>query len=168
MAVLLGIDLLAPGTTRKIAGKLVMAAARTVAPVTIPAGAAISPFAPAAIGAGLGYAALQTDPGQQLLAAAAEHGRQSRIRVERAVQDSLALAPIRRKKRMSKFNASVKKGMALIKASTSYGKKGTINNAKKAFSAVTKTVSKVLRRKKTPKKGPMSEVARHARRIMGV
>jgi len=168
MALIIGIDLLAPGTTRKVAGKLVMAAARTVAPATIPAATAISPFAPAAIGAGLGYAALQTDPGQQLLADAAERGRQDRIRFERAIQDTLALAPIRRKKRMSKFNASIKKGMAIIKASTSYGKKGTISNAKKAFSAVTKTVSKVLRRKKTPKKGPMSEVAKEARKILGI
>jgi len=168
MAVLLGIDLLAPATTRKVAGKLVMAAARAVAPATVPIASALGPYAPIAAGAALGGFALQTDPGQQLLAAAAEHGRQSRITVERAVQDALALAPIRRKKRMSKFNASVKQGMALIKASTSYGKKGTINNAKKAFSAVTKTVSKVWRRKKTPKKGPMSEVAKQAMKLLGV
>jgi len=153
MATIIGIDLLAPGTTRSVAGKLVMAAARTVAPVTVPAATALSPFAPAAIGAGLGYAALQTDPGQQLLAAAEERGRQDRLRLERAVQDTLALAPIRRKKRMSKFNQSVKKGMAIVKASTSYGKKGVINAPKKAFAAVVKTVAKAKAGKPKPKRG---------------
>lgn len=73
-----------------------------------------------------------------------------------------------KKKAMSKFNKSVKGGMSIIRASTSYGKKGTISNAKKAFSAVTKTVSKVWRKKATPKKGPMSAVARYARKIAKV
>jgi len=164
MAIIIGIDLAAPGTTRKVADKLVMAAATRIAPLTVPAASAISPFAPAAIGAGLGLAALQTDPGQQLLAAAEERGRQDRLRLERVVQDTLALAPIRRKKRMSKFNASVKKGMSIIKGSTSYGKKGVINAPKKAFSAVTKTVSKVKQGKAAPKKGILGKVARAARK----
>jgi len=170
MATIIGIDLLAPGTTRSVAGKLVLAAARTVAPITAPVATAISPFAPAAIGAGLGYAALQTDPGQQLLADAAERGRQDRIRFERAIQDTLALGTTpsvvkaRRKKRMSKFNASVKRGMAIIKASTSYGAKGSINAPKKAFTAVTKTVSKVKKGKAAPKKGILGKVAASARK----
>jgi len=79
-----------------------------------------------------------------------------------------ALVPSKRKKAMSKFNRAVQQGMKLVKASTSYGKKGTINNAQKAFSAVTKTVSKVFRRKKTPKKGPMSAVAKQAMKLLGV
>lgn len=159
-----GLDLLAPGMTRKIATKALMAGARIVAPATVPIASALSPVAPVALGAGLGYAALQTDPGQQLLAAAAERGRQDRLRFERAVQDSLALAPMRRKKRMSKFNASVKKGMSILKASTSYGKKGTINAPKKAFTAVTKTVSKVKQGKAAPKKGILGKVASAARK----
>jgi len=61
-------------------------------------------------------------------------------------------APVK-KKAMSKFNQAVKKGMAIVKASPSYGKKGVINNAKKAFTAVTKTVSKVRRGKQKPKRG---------------
>jgi len=73
-----------------------------------------------------------------------------------------------KKRAMSKFNKSVKGGMSIIRASTSYGSKGTINNAKKAFAAVTKTVSKVWRKKATPKKGPMSAVARYARKIAKV
>jgi hypothetical protein len=58
-----------------------------------------------------------------------------------------------RKKVKSKFNAAVKKGMEIVKGSTSYGKKGTINNAKKAFSAVTKAASRVNKGRKAPAKG---------------
>jgi len=164
MALIIGLDLAAPGTTRKIAARLVMgAAARAPAVAT---GIAAIPGAPGAIGAGLGYAALQTDPGQQLLAMAEERGRQDRLRLERFVQDTLALAPMRRKKRMSKFNQAVKKGMAAVKASTSYGKKGIISSPKKAFSAVTKTVSKVRRGKPKPKKGILKKVAGIAAKLV--
>jgi hypothetical protein len=58
-----------------------------------------------------------------------------------------------RKKAMSKFNQAIKKGMAILKASPSYGKKGVISNAKKALSAVSKTVSKVKHGKPKPKRG---------------
>jgi len=58
-----------------------------------------------------------------------------------------------RRKIASKFNQAVKRGMAIVKGSTSYGKKGTINNAKKAFSAVTKAASAVSRGRKAPKSG---------------
>jgi len=61
-------------------------------------------------------------------------------------------APVK-KKAMSKFNQAVKKGMAIVKASPQYGKKGVISNSKKAFAAVTKTVSKVRRGKQKPKRG---------------
>jgi len=152
MGAIIGLDLAAPGTTRKIAARLIMGAV-TRAPA-VATGIAAIPGAPGAIGAGLGYAALQTDPGQQLLAMAEERGRQDRLRLERLVQDTLALAPMRRKKRMTKFNQAVKKGMAIVKASTSYGKKGTISNSKKAFSAVTKAVSKVSKAQKAGKKKP--------------
>lgn len=58
-----------------------------------------------------------------------------------------------RRKIASKFNQAVSKGMKIVKNSTSYGKKGTINNAKKAFSAVTKAASNVSKGKKAPKSG---------------
>jgi len=57
------------------------------------------------------------------------------------------------KKRMTSFNSAVKKGMSIVKQSTSYGGKGKINNAKKAFAAVTKVASAASKKKKTPKKG---------------
>ena len=77
-----------------------------------------------------------------------------------------ALVPTRRKKAMSKFNKAVKEGMKIIRSSTSYGKKGDINNSKKAFSAVTKTVSKQRKGGKLPKKGVLRSVARKARSIL--
>ena len=63
--------------------------------------------------------------------------------------------PIKRptRKRLTKFNSAVKRGMQIVKNSTSYGKKGTINNAKKAFTAVTKAASAVSKGRKAPKSG---------------
>jgi hypothetical protein len=63
--------------------------------------------------------------------------------------------PIKRptRKRLSKFNQAISRGMSIVKNSTSYGKKGTINNAKKAFSAVTKVASGVSKGRKAPKSG---------------
>jgi len=58
-----------------------------------------------------------------------------------------------RKKRPSKFNQAVKAGMAAVKKSTSYGKKGTIKPAKKAFSVVVKLASAKRKKKKAPKSG---------------
>ena len=67
--------------------------------------------------------------------------------------DAPIVATRKVKKRMTDFNKAVKKGMSIVKGSTSYGKKGTINNAKKAFSAVTKVASAASKKKKTPKTG---------------
>ena len=71
-----------------------------------------------------------------------------------------------RKKTVSKFNRAVKSGMAAVRKSKSYGKKGTINNAKRAFSAVTKVASKVNRGKKVSAKGVTGTIARAVRRIL--
>jgi len=72
-----------------------------------------------------------------------------------------------RKKTMTKFNRAVKEGMKIVKASTSYGPKGIINNPKKAFSAVTKAVSKARRGAKLPIKGVLRAVAKKANAILG-
>lgn len=58
-----------------------------------------------------------------------------------------------RRKAASKFNQAVSKGMKIVKDSTSFGKKGAINNAKKAFSTVTKVASGVSKGRKAPKSG---------------
>ena len=70
------------------------------------------------------------------------------------------------KKARSKFNKAVSAGMKAVRSSTSYGKKGTINNAKRAFSAVTKVASKVNRGKKVSAKGVTGTIARAVRRIL--
>lgn len=75
-----------------------------------------------------------------------------------------AVVPSKRRKTVSKFNQAVKEGVAIVKASTSYGKKGIVNNPRKAFTAVTKTVSKVRKGKAAPKKGVLGKVARAARK----
>ena len=78
-----------------------------------------------------------------------------------------ALVPSKRKKAMTKFNKAVKEGMKIVRSSSSYGKKGSISNSKKAFSAVTKTVSKARKGGKTPVKGVLRKVALKAKKIIG-
>lgn len=78
-----------------------------------------------------------------------------------------AFVPTKRKKAMTKFNRAVKEGMKIVKASSSYGKKGTISNSKKAFSAVTKAVSKARKGGKLAKKGILRKVQTKAKGILG-
>jgi len=88
---------------------------------------------------------------------------------ERAVGAVLetAFIPTKRKKAMTKFNKAVKEGMKIVRSSTSYGKKGTIANSKKAFSAVTKTVSKARKGGKPAAKGVLRKVGQKAKQILG-
>tara|TARA_Y100000310_G_C20186094_1_gene580354 strand:- start:29 stop:586 length:558 start_codon:yes stop_codon:yes gene_type:complete len=87
---------------------------------------------------------------------------------ERLVGGALetALVPSRRKKAMTKFNRAVKEGMKIVKASKSYGKKGTISNSKKAFAAVTKTVSKANKGAKLSPRGVLRKVGQKAGAIL--
>ena len=77
--------------------------------------------------------------------------------------------PIKRptRKRLSKFNQAIKKGMSTVKGSTSYGKKGVINNAKKAFSMVTKVASGVVKGRKAPTSGIRRKVYNAIKNIPG-
>ena len=75
-----------------------------------------------------------------------------------------AVAPKKRPK--SKFNKAGSAGMKILKSSTSYGAKGKINNAKKAFSVVTKTASAVNKGKKLPKSGIRRKLAITMRKIL--
>ena len=75
-------------------------------------------------------------------------------------------AVIKRKKPKSKFNKAVSAGMKTVKASTSYGKKGTINNAKKAFSAVTKTASKINKGAKVAKSGISRKIGLAIKKVL--
>jgi len=60
---------------------------------------------------------------------------------------------LRRTRKPSAFNKAVKAGMATVKKSTSYGKRGVIKPAKKAFTLVTKLASAKKKKKKAPKSG---------------
>jgi len=57
------------------------------------------------------------------------------------------------KRRPSKFNQAISQGMRAVKKSTSYGGKGKIKPAKKAFSVVVKLASAKKKKKKAPKSG---------------
>ena len=76
------------------------------------------------------------------------------------------LMPTIRKKTQTKFNKAVSAGMKAVKASTSYGKKGTINNSKKAFAAVTKTASRINKGAKVAKSGITRKIGLAVKRIL--
>ena len=57
------------------------------------------------------------------------------------------------KRKPSQFNKAIKAGMAAVKKSTSYGKRGSIIPAQKAFALVTKLASAKKKKKKAPKSG---------------
>ena len=134
-------------------------------------------------GAALGGAALQTPQGQQLLDAAAEHGRQSRILLERAQQEvmtqpaqfeaAFGSAPVSarqavdivRKRPLTAFNKAVKAGMAAVRKSTSNGKPGKITKPKAALAMVSKVISNKKKKKKAPKSGVRGKVYRAIRRF---
>jgi hypothetical protein len=109
----------------------------------------------------LGYGALQTQPGQQLLESAEERGRMDRIRFEQALTD----ISVGVKKKKSKFNTAVSRGMAAAKAGTSYGVKGVITAPKKAFAAVTKMASKINKAKQPGHKLPVRPKGINAKKI---
>ena len=68
-------------------------------------------------------------------------------------------------KKKSKFNQAVSSGLKALKASTSYGKKGAISNAKAAFKTATKAASSRLKGKKAPKKGPARTAYMAAKKV---
>jgi len=58
------------------------------------------------------------------------------------------------KKTPNRFSKAVSKSMKALKASSSYGKKGVLSNAKAAFKTATKAASARRQGKKMPKSGP--------------
>ena len=75
-------------------------------------------------------------------------------------------APKIRRKAKSKFNKAVSAGMKTVKASTSYGKKGKISDAKKAFAAVTKTASKINKGAKVAKSGITRKIGLAVKKVL--
>ena len=149
MALIIGLDIAAPGFSRSAA----KVAVRAIGPLATRAAPAAVAYSPVATGAALGLGALQTQPGQQLLDLAEERGRMDRIRFEQALTDLTVKVKKSTTRKKSKFNKMVSAGMKSVKASTSYGKKGIVNAPKKAFKAVVSAASAVNRGKKLPKSG---------------
>jgi hypothetical protein len=187
LAAAVGIDVLRPGTTRAALTRLAAAmpqraAAAAVAPSAVnPAALAAAPYV---VGGGLGYYALQSEPGQELLAAATERGRLDRIRYERAMAEAmqqpddilralesqpvtvgqaLGLGPTKKKRTLSDYNKAIKKGMSAVRKSKFGGKKGVLTNAKRTFGQVAKTASKIRKGKKVSTKGVIGTIARAVR-----
>jgi len=157
------LDVATFGALNRLTGKAAVAGLTRLLPFTLRAAAIpAASIARSAIplvtnpylaGTALGLGALQTQPGQQLLEAAAESGADTRRSLDMALFNIQALGEEKVKKTKSKFNKYVSKGMSTIKSSTSYGKKGIINAPKKAFSIVVSAASAVNRGKKMPKSG---------------
>ena len=133
--------------------------------------AAANPYATGAvIGTGLGQAALQTEPGQQLLAASEESGRQTRLRMERAIQDSIygTQEKIKRatKRKVNKFSKAVGAGVKAVKLSKFQGAKGKLTSPKRTFSTVTKVASRLKKGKKVGVKGVTGTIKRAIGRFL--
>ena len=144
---------------------------------------------PVSTGLGLGASFLASETGQGVLESAAERGARDRIRAQQAVdmwvyenitrpqevalttagdQGMRGVAVRQVKKKVSKYNKAVKVGMAALKGSKYMGKKGTINNAKKAFATVNKTVSALKRGKKVRRTGATGVIARKTSKLPGI
>jgi len=157
------LDFVTRGRVNAAAFDLSLATLKRVFPVAARAGVSVAgsvgraaiPIAtnPYLAGAALGYGALQTEPGQQLLEMAEDRGRMDRIRYEQALTNLQVGVKSKVKRTKTKFNRMVSLGMSKLKSSTSYGKKGLINAPKKAFKAVTQAASAVTKKKKLPKSG---------------
>jgi len=165
MALIIGLDLASPGFSRS-AAKVAIRAIAPLATRTVAAGTGLAAANPVLAGTALGLGALQTQPGQQLLSDVSDIGRRDRIALENAIaQLTQVTLPKAKKRTKSKFNKMVSAGMKAVKASTSFGKKGTLSTPKKAFSAVTKAASAVTSGKKAPKAGIRARLMRIMRKI---
>jgi len=69
------------------------------------------------------------------------------------VTGRFAIPRLPKRRRPSAFNKAVSAGMKAIKKSTSYGGKGRISPARKAFALVTKLAAAKKKKKKAPKSG---------------
>ena len=136
--------------TGRLAGQAALGTARVLGSSAVGAAAPIVTN-PYVLGGALGYGALQTQPGQDLLAAAEQSGADTRRALDMAVFNVQARAEDKVKRTKSKFNRAVSAGMKAAKNSASYGKKGVINAPKKVFKTVTQIASKINKAKKDPK-----------------
>ena len=149
MAAVIGLDIARPGTSRAAAKRAVAMLGRTAIPAARTA-ARVNPYAAAGLTGLAAYELGLLDPLAQPAMQAVE-----------AIDEVIVQAPERRrKKRRTQFNRAVSEGMKAVKKSASYGKKGTINNARKAFTQVTKVASKLNKGQKVSTKGPTGVIKR--------
>jgi len=173
------IDVATFGTLNRLTGKAIVNTVTKLIPfalrtAAVPAASIAGSAARAALplvtnpylaGTALGLGALQTQPGQQLLGAAAESGAQTRRDLDVALFNIQAQAEEKVKRTKSKFNRAVSAGMKQAKRGTSYGVKGVINAPKKAFKAVVSTASRINRAKKEDLKLPKRPSGINAKKI---
>jgi len=190
LAIVLGIETTAPGTTGKATRAALKSGAKAIgagtiryAPVAASGIGSLASANPITAGTVLGAGVLATPPGQALLDAAAVRGAADRIAAQQAIDEAIFRAtelPARQlqsavtspvfkpavKRKVSKYSKSIKAGMAAVKASKFGGKKGKISNAKSVFSTVNKVASAVNKGKKVAKTGIRGVAARAIRRIL--
>jgi hypothetical protein len=186
LAAAVGIDLVRPGTTRAAITRAAAMMPQRAAPALAPA--AINPAllaaAPYVVGAGLGVEALQTQQGQELLAAAEARGFRDRVMAEqryqdflnqpRAIEGAIDRAPVgvpqafgfTKKRKLSAFNKAIKAGMKAVRASKFDGKRGKISNAKRTFGKVTKIASRVSKGGKVSTRGVSGVIKRAVSRYV--
>ena len=149
MAAVIGLDIARPGTSRAAAKRAVAMLGRSAVPAARTV-ARVNPYAAAGLTGLAAYELGLLDPLAQPAMQAVE-----------AIDEVVVQAPERRrKKRRTQFNKAVSEGMKAVKKSTLYGKKGTINNARKAFTQVTKVASKLNKGQKVGTKGPTGVIKR--------
>jgi hypothetical protein len=177
MALVIGIDIARPGFSRAAAKAAVGALGRATPPLVRAAAPAAAPLA--RLTPQLALADLLLRQEESLLGRGAmglgesitslAEGVEARARRESLpIAGRPAVDPQRktRRKKTTKFNKAVSAGMKTVKASTSYGTKGKINNAKKAFAAVTKTASRINKGAKVAKSGIKRKIGLAVKRIL--
>ena len=164
----IGIEKVAPGTTKKALVAAVKRLPRIAAPV-----ARTAAFTPAG----------RTVAGAAGIAAAYQAGLLDRpiesIQMDQPIgpfgqevqfQAPLDLPSVAKKARrkVSPYAKGVKAGMKALKSSKFNGKPGKLSNAKKAFATVSKTVSAIRKGKKVRRTGGTGVIARAASKIPGI
>jgi len=172
-----GMDVIAPGTSRKVLEATIARAfpkGATAAPVAGRPVSGMQAFkiglGPTALAAGYYYTALAA---QDQARRDMETYEEPRIPIPLynpllgdvptvAVPEAIVKAV----RKPSKFNKAISAGMKSVRSSKFIGKKGTISNSKKAFATVTKTVSALKKGRKRPTKGVRGTIARAVRRYI--
>jgi len=175
-----GLDFLTGGKLNKYSRKAAVRIFKSVLPAAlrvaaVPAasvGRAALPLAynPYVAGTALGLGALQTEMGQDLLAASAESGKDTRRSLDMELFNLQAMGEFkakRAKKRVNKFAKAVGAGVKAVKASSYQGAKKTLTNPKKTFAAVTKVASKINAGKKVAKKGATGVISKAVSKVLG-